>query len=208
MKKEMQSWSGRLLCLYSTILGPSSSPFQSIARCRAEAACGFRDEKKHACLVLLSLNPPAHRPYSMIDLQLEELPVWNMFFPIQRNLCQRTYSWIDCNSIFVPLGSSEHSILGLSVERLSASILFSLSKHVSTILLQQLHDNLPCRKIFVRCLAMCLNSQPLLCFAEIICQFRGLLNPIDISSGIGEALYLTGDCSPCVCPRGRPQLDD
>ena len=33
---------------------------------------------KEACLVLLKLNPLAHRLFYRIDLQLEELPVWNM----------------------------------------------------------------------------------------------------------------------------------
>ena len=61
----MQSRSGRLLCFYSTILGSSSSPFQSIVRCRDDDACGFRTDKKQACLVPLRLKPPAHRPRSL-----------------------------------------------------------------------------------------------------------------------------------------------
>ena len=64
--------------LCSTILGSSSGPFQLIARCRDDDPCGFRAEKKRACPVLLELNPPAHRPFSSIDLQLEDAPVWNM----------------------------------------------------------------------------------------------------------------------------------
>ena len=56
---------------------------------------------------------------------------------------------------------------------------------------------------------MSLNSQSLLCFAfaGIILYFRGLA-PTDKSFGLGAASNLTGECSPCVCARGRPQLED
>ena len=33
-----------------------------------DGSCGFRVEKEQACLVLLALNPPAHKPFSRIDL--------------------------------------------------------------------------------------------------------------------------------------------
>ena len=53
------------------------------------------------------------------------------------------------------------------------------------------------------------NSRSFLCFtfAGIIFQSRSL-NLTDISFGFDAASYLTGECLPCVCARGRPQLDD
>ena len=60
-------WAITFTCA-STILGSSSGPFQLIVRCRDDDSCGFRAEKKRVCPVLLELNPPAHRPFSSIDL--------------------------------------------------------------------------------------------------------------------------------------------
>ena len=84
------------MCLYSTVLGSSSGPVHSIVRCLDDDSCGFRSEKKKACLVLLRLNLPADKPFPWIDLYLEELAVWNMCsFQFQRYLFQRDQVWID-----------------------------------------------------------------------------------------------------------------
>ena len=113
----------------------------------------------------------------------------------------------------------------MSVKRLNASInptffvpifefaqhLPCVSKHMTIVLLRQLHDNLHfvLRRTFVKCLEMLPNSQSLLCCAcaKIIFLSRWL-NPIDTSLGFGAVLYITGECPPVLCARGRPQLTD
>ena len=42
------------------------------------SSSGSKDEKKHDCLPLRSLVPPAISPPAPIDLQLFEDPVWKM----------------------------------------------------------------------------------------------------------------------------------
>ena len=94
--------------------------------------CVCRGEKKQACLVLLKLNPPAQRPFSRIDLQLEELPVWTML-SLQLNGISIQESWIDGDTMTVPwyrTTVNNRSVLVLTtlhsgfVERPSASINF------------------------------------------------------------------------------------
>ena len=70
------------------ILGSSSGPFQSIVRCRDDDSCGVRGEKKQACLMLLRLDPLAHRPIRMFAVG-RTARVECVFFPIQRNTFQR-----------------------------------------------------------------------------------------------------------------------
>ena len=164
----MQSWS---------ILGSSSSPFQSVARCCDDGPCGFRAEKKQACLVLLRLKPPAHRPFTMMDLYLEELPVWHVCSFQFKGICFKEIwfgliatPWLcPCNARLyriVPFWSARYSMLGLSAERLGTSIhcsLFQTWECSSSFKSFKTYDQRsapsaswqpPCRRILMQWLAM------------------------------------------------------
>ena len=67
---------------------------------------------------------------------------------------------------------------------------------------------LPCRRIFVKCLCMFATSQSLVCCASCWDYF-----PISLTESDWHKLWLwrsfnlTGDCPPVVCALGRPQLN-
>ena len=113
----------------------------------------------------------------------------------------------DCvHVLHVPFWSSQYSFLGLSVGRPTASIHFSSLQYwvcsaLGTFVKTWPHRTVPsaqCRKIFLKRLEMCPNSQSLLvnAFAGINFQTRWGWNfPIDKSFGFGAVLNLTGECS-------------
>ena len=108
----------------------------------------------------------------------------------------------------VPFWSSQYSILGLSVERLSASIQFSLFqvrvRSASSMSVKTCdHRTAPssswqplCRRIFVnQIFEKSLNSQSLLCLLLLGLSYIRWLNPSETSFGFGTSLYFTGECS-------------
>ena len=140
--------------MHNTILVSSSGPFQSIVRCRNDDSCGFRREKKQACLVLLKLRPPAQRPFSKIDLKVGRAAarLACVFLPIQLYLFQREQVWIDCNSMTVALQCTSVQIVPFWSSHCSALGVGGTTACVNPIFFV---PNLSLLSIFQECQNMC-----------------------------------------------------
>ena len=144
---------------------------------------------KQVCLVLLRVDPSPHKPLSRMYSQLEEVPVWNLCSFQFNRVCFKSNKvglmlaprlW-PCTArmwTIVPFWFSQYSTVGLSIERLSASIQssvfhFCVSPTCSMRVETCVHLSAPsdswqpsCRRIFVKVLEMPKNSTYLLCFAS------------------------------------------